>query len=124
VGTLPLKDVKNASAGTGDVGSQVLIYQLEAPRPTGRFYAFQSKAGEARLCVRKDGSPSSLEVEQAYEGKVSPHFGLYRLNRKEFWLFSMKSGQIETTKYHLSLRRQDWNESMEGELELALGALQ
>lgn len=124
VSTLPLKGIENAPEIAGEAGGQVLIYRLEAPRPTAKFYTFQSKTGEARLHVRKDGSPSSLEVVQSYEGRLSPHFGTYRLNRRESWIFTVVSGRIETTKYLLSLRRQDWNESMEGEVELAVGALQ
>lgn len=124
VSLLPLKGVENAHEGAGEVGGQVFVYRLEAPRPKAKFYTFLSKTGEARLHVRKDGSPSSLEVVQAYEGKLSPHFGFYRLDRRETWTFSVSSGQIDTTKYSLSLRRQDWNESMEAKVDLAVGALQ
>lgn len=124
VRTLPLKGIENAPENAGEAGGQVITYRLEAARPTAKFYTFQSKTGEARLHVRKDGSPSSLEVVQAYEGKLSPHFGFYRLDRRETWTFSVSSGQFDTTKYSLSLRRQDWNESMEAKVELAVGALQ
>lgn len=82
------------------------------------------KAGEARLHLKKDGTPVSLEVIQAYEGNLSPHFGEYVLDRKEMWSFSVDTGRLQTTKYQLSLRRKDWKDSVEADLEMALGALQ
>lgn len=124
VSTLPLKGIENAPVGVGEAGDQVLVYRLEAPRPAAKFYTFRTEAGEARLHIRKDGSPVGLEVIQAYQGALSPHFGRYSLNRREAWTFSADSKQIETTKYRLSLRRQDWKEAMEAELGISIGTSQ
>jgi len=82
------------------------------------------KAGEARLHVKKDGTPVSLEIMQAYEGKLSPHFGEYLLDRKEAWTFSVTAGQLLTTKYLLSLHRRDWKDSVEARMEMTIGGLQ
>lgn len=124
VSALPLKGIENAPAGVGEEGDQVLVYRLEAPRPAAKFYTFRSEVGEARLHIRKDGSPVGLEVTQAYQGALSPHFGRYSLNRREAWTFSAGPRQIETTKYRLSLRRQEWKESIEAELGMSIGASQ
>lgn len=124
VSTLPLKGIETPPAGVGEAGDQVLVYRLEAPRPAVKFYTFRSEVGEARLHIRKDGSPVDLEVIQAYEGALSPHFGRYSLNRREAWTFSAGSKQIETTKYRLSLRRQEWKEAIEAELGISIGASQ
>lgn len=112
------------SAGRGEPTDRILVYPLEAPRPAGKFWTFKMKAGEARLHLKKDGTPVSLEVIQAYEGNLSPHFGEYVLDRKEMWSFSVDTGRLQTTKYQLSLRRKDWKDSVEADLEMALGALQ
>ena len=111
-------------AGRGEPTDRILVYPLEAPRPAGKFWAFKMKAGEARLHVKKDGTPVSLEVIQAYKGNLSPHFGEYMLDRKEVWSFSVDSGRLQTTKYQLSLRRKDWKDSIEAQVEMAVGALQ
>lgn len=124
VNELQLKGVETPSGGVGEPGDQILVYGLEAPRPVAKFWTFQSKAGEARLHVRKDGAPVSLAVVQAYEGKLSPHFGRYRLNRRESWTFSTDAGQVRTLEYRLSLRRQDWKESIEADVEMTVGGRQ
>ena len=124
VNKLQLKGIENPLEGVGEPGNQILVYRLEAPRPVAKFWMFKAKAGEARLQVRKDGAPVSLEVVQAYEGRLSPHFGRYLLNRREAWIFSVGAGQVHTTKYRLFLRRQDWKESVEADVEMAVGALQ
>lgn len=121
---LQLIGVEKPVGELGEPGGQILVYRLEAPRPVAKFWTFQSKAGEARLQVRKDGSPVNLEVVQAYEGRLSPHFGRYMLNRRESWIFSVDAGQVHTTAYRLSLRRQDWKESIEADVEMAVGDLQ
>lgn len=118
------KGEETPSAGRGEPGDTILAYPLEAPRPGGKFWTFQMKAGEARLQVKKDGTPVSLEVVQAYEGKLSPHFGGYLLNRRETWTFSVTAGRLQTTKYQLSLRRKDWKDSVKADLEMAVGDLQ
>lgn len=112
------------SAGRGEPGDRILVYPLEAPRPVGKFWTFKMKAGEARLHLKKDGTPVSFEVIQAYEGNLSPHFGDYVLDRKEMWSFSVDSGRLQTTKYQLSLHRKDWKDSIEAQVEMAVGALQ
>jgi len=112
------------SAGRGEPGDRVLVYPLEAPRPEAKFWTFKTKAGEARLHVKKDGTPVSLEIMQAYEGKLSPHFGEYLLDRKETWTFSVTAGQLLTTKYLLSLHRRDWKDSVEARMEMTIGGLQ
>lgn len=111
-------------AGRGEPTDRILVYPLEAPRPVSKFWTFKMKAGEARLHVKKDGTPVSLEVIQAYKGKLSPHFGEYVLDRKEMWSFSVDSGRLQTTKYQLSLHRKDWKDSIEAQVEMAVGALQ
>lgn len=121
---LKLKSEEAPTVGSGEPGDQILVYPLEAPRPVGKFWTFKMKVGEARLHVKKDGTPLRLDVVQAYEGKLSPHFGEYLLNRKETWTFSVTAGQLQTTKYQLSLRRKDWKDSVEADLEMAVGALQ
>jgi len=121
---LKLKGEETPSVGSGEPGDQILVYPLEAPRPVGKFWTFKMKAGEARLHVKKDGTPVSLEVVQAYEGRLSPHFGEYFLNRRETWTFLVTAGQLQTTKYQLSLRRKDWKDSVEADLEMTVGALQ
>jgi hypothetical protein len=115
---------ESLSAGHGEPGDRVLVYPLEAPRPVSKFWTFKMKAGEARLQVKKDGTPVSLEVIQAYKGKLSPHFGEYVLDRKEMWSFSVDAGRLQTTKYQLSLHRKDWKDSIEAQMEMAIGALQ
>lgn len=112
------------SADRGEPGDRILIYPLEAPRPVAKFWTFKMKVGEARLHVKNDGTPVSLEVAQAYEGKLSPHFGEYLLNRNETWTFSVTAGQLLTTKYMLSLYRKDWKDSVEARMEMAIGGLQ
>lgn len=112
------------SAGHGEPGDRILVYPLEPARPMGRFWTFKIKAGEARLHIRRDGSPVSLEVVQAYEGKLSPHFGNYLLNRRETWTFLVTAGQLQTTKYLLSLRRKDWKDSVEADLEMTVSVPQ
>ena len=49
--------------------------------------------------------------------------GRYMLNRREAWTFSVGAGQVHTTKYKLSLRQQDWKESVEADVEMSVGAL-
>ncbi|MBL0210798.1 MAG: hypothetical protein IPQ13_07820 [Holophagaceae bacterium] len=124
VNKLQLKGIENPLEGVGEPGDQILVYHLEPPRPVAKFWTFQPKAGEARLQVRKDGSPASFEVVQAYIGDLSPHFGRYMLNRRETWTFSVGAGQLYTTKYRLSLRRQDWKDSVEADVEMSVGELQ
>lgn len=114
-----LKGIENPTGGIGDPGDLILVYRLEAPRPVAKFWVFQTKVGEARLRVRKDGVPVSLDVGQAYEGELSPHFGIYSLNRKESWTFSVDAGRIHTVNYRLTLRRQDWENAIEAEVEMA-----
>jgi len=121
---LQLKVVEHPSGGVGEPGDQILVYRLEAPRPVAKFWTFQVEVGEARLHVRKDGTPVSLAVVQIYEGRLSPHFGRYSLNRKETWTFSADAGRIHSKTYRLSLRRQDWKESIEANVEMAVGGLQ
>ena len=121
---LQLKSEKPTVVGNGEPGEMILVYPLEASRPGGKFWTFKMKVGEARLHVKKDGTPVSLDVVQAYEGKLSPHFGEYLLNRRETWTFSVTAGQLQTTKYQLSLRRMDWKDSFEADLEMTVGALQ
>lgn len=120
---LPLKVVESPLEGVGEPGDQILVYRLEAPRPVAKLMTYKSKAGEARLQVRKDGTPRKLEVVQVYEGELSPHFGRYSLNRKESWSFTATAGQIYTSNYQLSLRRQDWKDSIEADVEMIVGAL-
>lgn len=111
-------------AGRGEPTDRILVYPLEAPRPASKFWTFKMKAGEARLHVKKDGTPVSLEVIQVYKGKLSPHFGEHVLDRKEMWSFSFDSGRLQTTKYQLSLHRKDWKDSIEAQVEMAVGASQ
>jgi len=113
-----------SSADLGEPGDKVLVYPLEAPRPAGKFWTFKKESGEARLQVKADGTPVSLEVVQAYKGNLSPHFGDYMLDRKERWTFSVDAGRLKTMKYSLSLRRKDWRDSIEARLEMAIGGLQ
>lgn len=112
------------SAGRGEPGDRILVYPLEAPRPEAKFWTFKTKAGEARLHVKKDGTPVSLEVVQAYEGKLSPHFGEYVLDRKGTWTFSVDTDRLQTTKYLLYLYRKDWKDSVEARMEMTIGGLQ
>jgi len=121
---LQLKGEETPSVCHGEPVDRVLVYPLEASRPDSKFWTFQMKAGEARLHVKKDGTPVSLEVVQAYEGRLSPHFGEYFLNRRETWTFLVTAGQLQTTKYQLSLRRKDWKDSVEADLEMTVGPLQ
>ncbi len=121
---LPLKVVESPLGGLDGPVDQILVYRLEAPRPDAKLMTYKAKAGEARLQVRKDGIPVKLEIVQVYEGELSPHFGRYSLNRKETWTFSVDAGQIHTKTYRLSLRRQDWKESIEANVEMAVGGLQ
>lgn len=121
---LQLKAEETPSVCHGEPVDRVLVYPLEASRPDSKFWTFQMKAGEARLHVKKDGTPVSLEVVQAYEGRLSPHFGEYFLNRRETWTFLVTAGQLQTAKYQLSLRRKDWKDSVEADLEMTVGALQ
>lgn len=100
------------SADLVESGNRILIYSIEAPRPVGKFWTFKREAGEAKLHVKADGTPVSLEVIQAYRGSLSPHFGDYMLDRKETWSFSVDTGRLQTTKYLLSLRRKDWKDSI------------
>jgi hypothetical protein len=46
------------------------------------------------------------------------------LDRRETWTFSVGAGQVYTTKYRLSLRRQDWKESVVADVEMAVGEFQ
>lgn len=121
---LQLKTVEPPSGGRGRPEDRVLIYPLEAPRPARKFWTFKMKAGEARLHVKKDGTPVSLEVVQAYEGKLSPHFGEYLFDRKETWTFLVNNGRLLTTKYVLSLHRRDWKDSVEASMEMTIGGFQ
>ncbi len=121
---LQLKSEAPPAVGNGEPGEVILVYPLEASRPGGKFWTFNVKAGEARLKVKKDGTPISLEVVQAYQGELSPHFGEYRLNRKETWTFSGSASQWQTTKYQLSLSRKDWKDAVEADLEMIVGARQ
>lgn len=118
-----LKKIENPTDCPSEPGDQILVYPLEAPRPVAKIWSFHSKTGEARLHIRKDGSPVSLEVVQVYEGRLSPHFGPYLLNRREVWAFSVVAGQVHTTTYRLSLRRQDWKAFIEGDVEMTVGGL-
>jgi len=120
---LKLKCVANPSEGVGEPGDQILIYTLEAPRPVAKFWMFQAKDDEVRIHIRKNGCPVSMEISQGYEGRLSPHFGLYALTRIETWTFADIAGQFRTKNYRLSLRRQDWNEAIEAHVEMNLGML-
>lgn len=111
------------STGQGELGDKILVYPLEAARPVSRFWTFKMKAGEARLHIRRDGTPVSLDVTQAYEGALSPHFGKYVLDRKEVWSFCVDAGRLRTTKYLLSLHRKDWKDSIEAQVEMIIGGL-
>lgn len=115
---------ESPSAGRGEPGDRILVYPLEAPRPAGKFWTFKMKVGEARLHLKKDGTPVSLEIIQAYKGKLSPHFGEYMLDRKETWSFSVDTGRLQVTKYQLSLHRKDWKDSFEAQMEMVIGGLQ
>ncbi len=115
----PLKAVEPPTEGTMEPGDEVLVFHMEAPRPNARLYRFELKAGEARLHLRKDDAPVSLQVVQAYQGRLNPHFGRYTLDRREKWTFQTGIEGIRTRHYQLRLRRQDWNDSMEAELEMA-----
>jgi hypothetical protein len=117
------KTEETPSAGHGEPGDKILVYPLEAARPAAKFWTFKMKAGEARLHVKKDGTPVSLEVIQAYGGKLSPHFGEYLLDHRETWTFSVDTGRLQTTKYQLSLHRQDWKDSAKAQVEMIIGGL-
>ncbi|MFZ1612544.1 MAG: hypothetical protein WAT51_00125 [Holophaga sp.] len=120
---LKFKDVTNPPEGVGEPGDQIFIFTLEAPRPVAKFWTFKAKADEVRLHIRKNGCPVSMEVIQSYEGRLSPHFGLYALTRKETWAFVDIAGQVRTKNFRLSLQRQDWNEAFEAHVEMKVGAL-
>jgi hypothetical protein len=100
---------------------RVLVFPLEAPRPKAKFWTFHTKSGEARLRLDKDGTPVGLEVIQAYEGRLSPHFGNYSLDRRETWTFSMDDGQFRTRTYDLVLHRQDWKHFFKAKVEVSAG---
>ncbi len=123
IGKLPLKAQEVPAKGVGELGDQILVYRLEAPRPVAKIWRFKSIAGEARLQVRKDGAPVSLQVIQSYSGDLSPRFGRYMLNRRETWTFAVGEGQVHATKYQLFQRRQDWMNYFEADVEMTGGAL-
>jgi len=116
---LRFKRIEALPKGEAEVGDMVLVYQLEAPKPTVKFWKFKVQTDEAKLQIHKDGSPVRLEVSQSYEGNLSPHFGTYSLNRKEVWTFTIENGQVITQHYRLTLHRQDWKKAMKVDVELA-----
>lgn len=117
----PVKAIEPPEGATGAEDERVLVFSLEAPRPQAKFWTFQVRAGEARLHLRKDGTPLRLDVTQAYGGRLSPHFGRYGLDRRETWTFFMDEGRLRTNTYHLILHRQDWKHSFQAEVNMAAG---
>lgn len=115
---LPLKAIEPVSPANGSPGDEILVFRLDAPRPDAKFWKFESKAGEARVHVRKDGSVVSLRIVQAYAGRLNPHFGLYSLRRTEEWTFGAGENGMEASRYRIHLTRQDWKESFTAEADL------
>lgn len=116
-----IKEVVTPEENGGKQGDRVLVFPLEAPRPNAKFWTFQTKTGEARLRIEKNGTPVSLEVIQAYEGRLSPHFGIYSLDRRETWTFSLDDGQFRTKAYGLTLQRQDWKHAFKAKVNVSAG---
>lgn len=117
----PAKVIEPPRGETATEGGQILIFPMEAPRPDAKFWTYQVKTGEARLHIQKDGTPLRLDVNQSYEGRLSPHFGRYGLDRRETWIFFMDKGRLRTRSYHLVLHRQDWRHSFQAEVDMTAG---
>ena len=120
----PAKAIEPPQREAATEGERILVFSMEVPRPNAKFWAFQVKAGEARLHIQKDGTPLRLDVIQAYGRRLSPHFGRYGLDRRETWTFFMDKGRLRTRTYHLVLHRQDWKHSFQVEVDMTAGGSQ
>lgn len=111
----------HTTADSPEPEGHILCYQLAPPRPETMLYDFRVKKGEVRLLLKQDGTPSRMKIVQIYEGAVGTTFGRYSLDRQELWVFEAVGHRLDISKYHLSLQRQDWNDTLAATLHLLLG---
>jgi len=109
------------TADSPEPEGHILCYPLPPPRPEGMLYDFRIKKGEVRLLLKRDGTPARMKVVQIYEGAAGLSFGRYALDRQELWVFNADIPHLGISKYHLSLQRQDWNDTLGATLHILTG---
>ena len=110
-----------ATADSPEPEGHILCFQLAPPRPEGMLYDFRIKKGEVRILLKRDGTPARMKVVQVYEGAAGLSFGRYSLDRQELWVFDAEHPRLGISKYHLSLQRQDWNDTLGATLHILMG---